>query len=92
LRIRSGSCFSGGALAWHGIEEPIGEIKFPQGKFFAPKRDDEIYAGGFVFTNQVNTLGDSCRMPAVSGAYLNGYVTEEQRSRRPVFIATLGAE
>ena len=23
------------------------------------------------------------------GAYLNGYVTEEQRSRRPIFIATL---
>src|SRR6516225_7967981 len=25
------------------------------------------------------------------GAYLNGYVTEEQRSRRPIFIATLRA-
>ena len=25
------------------------------------------------------------------GAYLNGYVTDEQRSRRPIFIATLGA-
>src|ERR1700740_2646043 len=24
------------------------------------------------------------------GAYLNGYVTDEQRSRRPIFIATLG--
>jgi hypothetical protein len=28
---------------------------------------------------------------AVEGAYLNGYVTEEQRSRRPIFIATLRA-
>src|SRR6516225_5934434 len=25
------------------------------------------------------------------GAYLNGYVTEEQRSRRPIFIGTLRA-
>src|SRR6201987_2165285 len=25
------------------------------------------------------------------GAYLNGYVTDEQRSRRPIFIATLRA-
>src|SRR6516165_10905912 len=25
------------------------------------------------------------------GAYLNGYMTEEQRSRRPIFIATLRA-
>src|ERR1700738_729544 len=25
------------------------------------------------------------------GAYLNGYVTDEQRSRRPIFIATLWA-
>src|SRR6201984_2873550 len=28
---------------------------------------------------------------AVEGAYLNGYVTDEQRSRRPIFIATLWA-
>ena len=28
---------------------------------------------------------------ARSGAYLNGYVTDEQRSRRPIFIATLRA-
>src|SRR5215831_17456600 len=28
---------------------------------------------------------------AVEGAYLNRYVTEEQRSRRPIFIATLRA-
>jgi hypothetical protein len=27
---------------------------------------------------------------ALERAYLNRYVTEEQRSRRPVFIATLG--
>ena len=26
---------------------------------------------------------------AVEGAYLNRYVTDEQRSRRPIFIATL---
>jgi hypothetical protein len=25
------------------------------------------------------------------GAYLNGYVSDEQRSRRPIFIATLRA-
>jgi hypothetical protein len=31
------------------------------------------------------------RQDARSGAYLNGYVTEEQRSRRPIFIATLRA-
>jgi hypothetical protein len=28
---------------------------------------------------------------ALEGAYLNRYVTEEQRSRRPIFIATLRA-
>ena len=28
---------------------------------------------------------------AVEGAYLNRYVTDEQRSRRPIFIATLWA-
>src|SRR5258707_11775534 len=28
---------------------------------------------------------------AVEGAYLNRYVTEEQRGRRPIFIATLRA-
>jgi hypothetical protein len=27
----------------------------------------------------------------LEGAYLNGYVTDEQRSRRPIFIATLWA-
>jgi hypothetical protein len=31
------------------------------------------------------------RQGARSGAYLNRYVTDEQRSRRPVFIATLRA-
>jgi hypothetical protein len=31
----------------------------------------------------------SCRTR--SGAYLNRYVTDEQRSRRPIFIATLRA-
>jgi hypothetical protein len=30
-------------------------------------------------------------MRAGRGAYLNRYVTEEQRSRRPIFIATLWA-
>ncbi|MBV9642652.1 MAG: hypothetical protein JO334_03680 [Verrucomicrobia bacterium] len=28
---------------------------------------------------------------ALKGAYLNGYVTDEQRSRRPIFNATLWA-
>ena len=31
------------------------------------------------------------RQGARSGAYLNRYVTDEQRSRRPMFIATLRA-
>jgi hypothetical protein len=31
------------------------------------------------------------RQGARSGAYLNGYVTDEQRRRRPIFIATLRA-
>jgi len=30
------------------------------------------------------------RQGARSGAYLNRYVTDEQRSRRPIFIATSG--
>jgi tetratricopeptide (TPR) repeat protein len=32
-----------------------------------------------------------CRQGARSGAYLNRYVTDEQRSRQPIFIATLWA-
>jgi hypothetical protein len=31
------------------------------------------------------------RQGARSGTYLNGYVTDGQRSRRPIFIATLRA-
>jgi hypothetical protein len=31
------------------------------------------------------------RQGARSGTYLNGYVTDEQRGRRPIFIATLWA-
>jgi hypothetical protein len=31
------------------------------------------------------------RQGARSGAYLNRYVTDEQRGRRPIFIATLRA-
>ena len=31
------------------------------------------------------------RQGAMSGAYLNRYVTDEQRGRRPIFIATLRA-
>jgi len=31
------------------------------------------------------------RQGARSGAYLKGYATDEQRSRRPIFIATLRA-
>jgi hypothetical protein len=33
----------------------------------------------------------SSRTGGMSGAYLNRYVTDEQRSRRPIFIATLRA-
>jgi len=32
-----------------------------------------------------------CRQGARSGAYLNGYVIDEQHSRRTIFIATLRA-
>src|ERR1700730_3247976 len=35
--------------------------------------------------------GGPSRTGGGSGAYLNGYVTDEQRSRRPIFIATLRA-
>ncbi len=31
------------------------------------------------------------KMGRRQGAYLNGYVTDEQRSRRPIFIAALRA-
>ena len=34
---------AGPALAWHGIEDPTQECKFPQRKFFAPRRDSEIF-------------------------------------------------
>jgi hypothetical protein len=35
--------------------------------------------------------GGPSRTGGGSGAYLNRYVTDEQRSRRPIFIATLRA-
>ena len=35
--------------------------------------------------------GRPSRTGGKSGAYLNRYVTDEQRSRRPIFIATLRA-
>jgi hypothetical protein len=35
--------------------------------------------------------GGASRTGTYEGAYLNRYVTEEQRSRRPIFIATLRA-
>src|SRR6266403_4153685 len=34
--------------------------------------------------------GGASRTGTYEGAYLNRYVTEEQRSRRPIFIATFG--
>jgi hypothetical protein len=45
LRIGSGSCFVGFNLACHAIAEAVQEFKFPHGKSFASKRDDEIFAG-----------------------------------------------
>ena len=36
-------------------------------------------------------VGDQNGPPGDDGAYLDRYVTEEQRSRRPIFIATLWA-
>ena len=37
---------AGLGLAWHGIEDPTQEFKFPQRKFFAPRRYSEIVVGG----------------------------------------------
>jgi hypothetical protein len=42
-RISYGSRFADRALAWHGIGDPIQEFKFPQQKFSASKRDDDIF-------------------------------------------------
>jgi len=45
----------------------------------------------FVAIKMGRRQGGPSRTGGRSGAYLNGYVTDEQRSRRPIFIATLRA-
>jgi hypothetical protein len=45
----------------------------------------------FVTIKMGRRQGGPSRTGGRSGAYLNRYVTDEQRSRRPIFIATLRA-
>ena len=45
----------------------------------------------FVAIKMGRRQGGPSRTGGKSGAYLNRYVTDEQRSRRPIFIATLRA-
>ena len=45
----------------------------------------------FVAIKMGRRQGGPSRTGGGSGAYLNRYVTDEQRSRRPIFIATLWA-
>jgi hypothetical protein len=45
----------------------------------------------FVAIKMGRRQGGPNRTGGNSGAYLNRYVTDEQRSRRPIFIATLRA-
>jgi len=45
----------------------------------------------FVAIKMGRRQGGPSRTGGGSGAYLNRYVTDEQRSRRPVFMATLPA-
>jgi len=45
----------------------------------------------FVAIKMGRRQGGPSRTGGRSGAYLNRYVTDEQRSRRPIFIATLRA-
>jgi hypothetical protein len=45
----------------------------------------------FVAIKMGRRQGGPSRTGGGSGAYLNRYVTDEQRSRRPIFIATLRA-
>jgi hypothetical protein len=45
----------------------------------------------FVAIKMGRRQGGPSRTGGMSGAYLRRYVTDEQRSRRPIFIATLRA-
>ena len=45
----------------------------------------------FVAIKMGRRQGGPSRTGGRCGAYLNGYVTDEQRGRRPIFIATLRA-
>jgi len=45
----------------------------------------------FVAIKMGRRQGGPSRTGVKEGAYLNRYVTDEQRSRRPIFIATLRA-
>src|ERR1700676_3480334 len=45
----------------------------------------------FVAIKRGRRQGGPSRTGGGSGAYLNRYVTDEQRGRRPIFIATLWA-
>jgi len=45
----------------------------------------------FVAIKIARRQGGPSRTGGKSGAYLNRYVTDEQRGRRPIFIATLRA-
>jgi hypothetical protein len=45
----------------------------------------------FVVIKMGRRQGGPSRTGGMSGAYLNRYVTDEQRGRRPIFIATLRA-
>src|ERR1700682_6621382 len=45
----------------------------------------------FVAIKMGRRQGGPSRTGGGSGAYLNRYVTDEQRSRRPIFMATLRA-
>jgi hypothetical protein len=45
----------------------------------------------FVAIKMGRRQGGPSRTGGMSGAYLNRYVTDEQRGRRPIFIATLRA-
>ena len=45
----------------------------------------------FVAIKMGRRQGGPSRTGGMSGAYLNRYLTDEQRGRRPIFIATLRA-
>jgi hypothetical protein len=55
------------------------------------KSDQEDAKIGVRRCGQTGTVCLRKRVRRDEGAYLNRYVTEEQRSRRPIFIATLRA-